>query len=67
MKKENESSVQGVLEEAAFILNKIRANKIKKLEKTKLTPEQEKILEDIERDINVCVTKLGLLLHAKEL
>ncbi len=67
MKKENESSVQGVLEETAFILNKIRINKIKNLEKTKLTPEQEKILEDIEKDINICVTKLGLLLHTKEL
>ncbi len=67
MKNRDESSVQRVLEEAVFILNEIRINKIKKLEETKLTPKQEKILEEIENDINACVTKLGLLLHAKEL
>ncbi len=67
MKKRDESSVQGVLEEVTFILNEIKQNKIKKLEETKLTPRQEKILEDIEKDINICVTKLGLLLHTKEL
>ncbi len=67
MKKDKESSVQAALEEAVFILNEIRINKVKKLEETKLTPKQEKILEEIENDINACVTKLGLLLHAKEL
>jgi len=67
MQKDNESSVQGVLENITFIMNEIRINKIKKLEETKLTPKQEKILEEIEKDMNSCITKLGLILHTKEL
>ena len=67
MQKDNESSVQGVLENITFIMNEIRINKIKKLEETKLTPKQEKILEEIEKDMNSCITKLGLILPTKEL
>ena len=64
---ENEESLQGVLEEVTFILNELRNKKLRLLEQSKLTPKQEEVLEDIEKDINVCVTKLGLVLHATEL
>ena len=66
MAKEN-NSVQKAAEEITFILNEIRNDKIKKLEGLKLTPAQEKVLTSIEKDINICVTKLGLLLHQTEL
>ena len=62
-----DKSVQKVLEEVSFILNEIRNEKVKKLEKTGLNTNQEKILIEIEKDINTCVTKLGLLLHSTEL
>jgi len=63
----SEKSIQKVLEETVFILNEIRNGKIKGMEKLKLTPAQEKILVSIEKDLNICVTKLGLLLHSTEL
>jgi len=63
----HQESLQGVLEEVTFILNELRNKKLKLLEQSKLTPKQEEVLEDIEKDINVCVTKLGLVLHATEL
>ena len=62
-----EESLQGVLEEVTFILNELRNKKLKLLERGKLTPQQEEVVEEIEKDINVCVTKLGLVLHATEL
>ena len=67
MRKKNEESIESVLEEVTFILNEIRNEKLKVLGKKKLTPSQEEIVEDIERDLEVCVTKLGLLLHPSEL
>lgn len=67
MKKGSESSVQKVLEEVTFSLNEIKQEKLKNLEKTKLTPQQEKILVDIEKELDICTTKLGLLLHPTEL
>ena len=63
----NERSAAVVLEDVTFILNEIRNTKFKDLEKSKLNSKQEKILEDIENDIKVCVTKLGKLLHTTEL
>lgn len=67
MKKDNENKIVSVLEDVTFILNEIKQTKLKSLESTKLTSKQEKILEDIAKDLNVCSTKLGLLLHPKEL
>jgi len=64
---ENESSIQAVLEDVTFILNEIKHKKFDSLRKTKITVQQEKIIEGVERDLDVCVTKIGLLLHAKEL
>ena len=66
-KKNNEKSVVTVLEDVTFILNEIKATKIKELEKTKLTPNQQKVVDNIKKDIDVCVTKLGLILHTSEL
>jgi len=63
----NERSVVAVLEDVTFILNEIRNNKFRKLEGTKLSSKQEEILENIEKDIEVCVTKLGKLIHMSEL
>jgi len=51
----------------SFILNEIKHKKFDSLRKTKITVQQEKIIEGVERDLDVCVTKIGLLLHAKEL
>ena len=67
MKKDSEKELAAVLEEVAFILNEIKQTKLKELEKTKLTARQEKIIEDIEKDLDVCATKLGLVLHTAEL
>lgn len=67
MKSKKESSIQSVLEDVSFILNEIKQTRLKNLEKSKLTPKQEKIIEDMEKDLNLCSTKLGLLLHPKEL
>lgn len=67
MAKNNESKVAAVLEEVTFILNEIKQEKLKDLEKTKLNSKQENILENIEKDLDTCSTKLGLLLHPKEL
>ena len=67
MASKEEKSVEVVLEDVTFILNKIRNVKFKDLEKTKLNSKQERILEDLERDIDVCVTKLGKVLHTTEL
>lgn len=66
-KQNNERSIAKVLEEITFILNEIRTTKLKDLEATKLTPKQEKIIESIEKDLNACTTKLGLILHTTEL
>ncbi len=63
----NEESVESVLEDVTLILNELRTEKLKSLEKTKLSPAQEKIVEDIEKDLEACVTKLGLILHTTEL
>lgn len=63
----NEKSVVAALEDVAFILNEIKHKKFQELRKTKLNPAQEKILTQIEKDIDVCVTKIGLLLHPTEL
>lgn len=67
MKKQKEESLQGVLEDVTQILNEMREESLRNLEKTGLNPKQEKIIESIEKDINVCVTKIGLVLHATEL
>ena len=63
----NEKSVVTVLEDVTFILNEVRNTKFKDLENTRLSPKQEKILDNIEKDLEVCVTKLGKLLHSSEL
>ncbi|HZX12067.1 MAG TPA: hypothetical protein VFE88_01265 [Candidatus Nanoarchaeia archaeon] len=60
-------SLQTVLEEVVFILNELRNEKLKALEKTKLSDGQEEILERIDRDLKACLTKLGLVLHPTEL
>ena len=65
MKKEN--TLIKVLEEVTFTLNEIRKEKLKKLEESKLSTKQEKIILEIERDLEISVTKLGLLLHLTEL
>ncbi len=62
-----DESVESVLENVVFILNEIRNRKFKNLRRLKLTPEQERALENIDKDIEVCLTKLGLLLHPGEL
>ena len=67
MKKQMGEDVQSVLEDVVFILNEVRKQRLKALEKTKLTAAQEKIVEGIEKDLQVCVTKVGLLLHPTEL
>jgi len=65
--KKGAEDLQGVIEDVTFILNNIRNKKFKQLEKTKLTEKQEEMLETIEKDLEVAVTKLGLVLHATEL
>lgn len=67
MGNKEEKSVAVVLEDVTFILNEIRNRKFKDLEKTKLNSNQEKILIDIEKDLNVCTTKIGKILHTVEL
>ena len=67
MTKRKEDSAESVLEEVSFILNEIRNEKLRMLEKTRLNSEQEKVLEEIQKDLKVVVTKLGLLLHSVEL
>ena len=67
MTKNGEKALAVVLEDVTFILNEIKQRKFRDLEGTKLTPKQEKILEDIGKDIDVCVTKLGKVLHSVEL
>ncbi|MBI2148478.1 hypothetical protein HYU23_02265 [Candidatus Woesearchaeota archaeon] len=67
MISKSEKSVAAVLEDVTFILNEVRNKKFKDLEETKLSPKQEKILNDIEKDLEVCVTKLGKVLHTTEL
>lgn len=67
MPNKKENSIATVLEDVTFMLNEIKQIKLKELEKTKLTSKQEKILENVEKDLDVCVTKIGLILHAKEL
>lgn len=67
MKNKKDNSIAIVLEDVTFMLNEIKQIKLKELEKTKLTSKQEKILEDVEKDLDTCVTKIGLMLHAKEL
>ena len=64
--KSNES-IQSVLEEVTFILNEIKQKKFRELRKLKLNVEQEKLIRNVENDLDVCVTKLGLLLHPTEL
>ena len=65
--KQKEESVQGVIEDVTYILNEIRNKKFQNLRKLKLNSTQEKAVEYIEKDLEVCVTKLGLLLHPTEL
>ena len=65
--KSKEETIVSVMEYTPFILNEIKATKIKELEKTKLTPNQQKVVDNIKKDIDVCVTKLGLILHTSEL
>lgn len=67
MARRKEESVETVIEDVTFILNELRLKKLKLLEETKLNVNQEKILEDIEKDLETAVTKLGLLLHPSEL
>ena len=67
MKKHKEESLQTVLEDVTQILNSIREDNLRNLEKIGLSSKQEKIIESIENDITVCVTKIGLVLHATEL
>jgi len=67
MKKQKEESLQTVLEDVTQILNSIREDNLRNLEKIGLSSKQEKIIESIENDITVCVTKIGLVLHATEL
>lgn len=67
MKNKKENNIATVLEDVTFMLNEIKQIKLKELEKTKLTPKQEKILEDVEKDLDICATKIGLILHTKEL
>ncbi len=67
MVKNSERDLAAVLEDVTFIINEIRVDKFKKLEKTKLTPKQEELLDNIEKDLEVCVTKLGKILHTTEL
>ncbi len=67
MKNKKENSIATVLEDVTFMLNEIKQIKLKELEKTKLTSKQEKILENVEKDLDACVTKIGLMLHTKEL
>lgn len=67
MKNKKENSIETVLEDVTFMLNEIKQIKLKELEKTKLTSKQEKILENVEKDLDACVTKIGLMLHTKEL
>ena len=59
--------IQSVLEDVTYILNELRNNKLKLLERKKLSSDEERLVEEIEKDLNVCVTKLGLLLHPTEL
>ena len=63
----NENNVTEVLEEVVHILNELKHKKFNELRKTKLISNQEKILQQTEKDIDVCVTKLGLILHTTEL
>lgn len=67
MEKNKEESVQAVLEEITFILNELRNKKLNLLEKTKLNMQQEEMVQEVRRDLEVCVTKLGLILHTTEL
>jgi hypothetical protein len=65
--KKKEESLQTVFEDVTYLLNNIRNEKFKVLEKTKLTPAQQKVLDNIEKDLEACVTKIGLVLHSTEL
>ena len=65
--KSKEETIVSVMEDTTFILNEIKATKSKELEKTKLTPNQQKVVDNIKKDIDVCVTKLGLILHTSAL
>ena len=67
MVKNNEKSVAIILEDVTFILNELKHRKFRDLETTKLNPKQEKMVEDIEKDLDVCVTKIGKILHTTEL
>ena len=62
-----EEDMQSVLEDVVFILNDVRRLKLKELEKMKLSPQQFEKLKEIDKDVRVCVTKLGLVLHPTEL
>ena len=67
MGKKSEEDLQGILEDAVFILNEVRSEKLKGLEKTKLSVKQVEMLQGIEKDLQVVVTKLGIVLHPTEL
>ena len=61
---EKENPIIKVLEEVTFTLNEVRNSKLKNL---KLNQEQAKVIEDVEKDLEEVITKIGLLLHPTEL
>ena len=65
MGKNNESSIAAELEDVIFTLNEIRHKRFQEIRKAKTKVEEEKIIEKIEKDIDVCVTKLGLIINPK--
>ena len=63
MAKNNiDTKLEAELEEVVFTLNEIRHKSFNELRKAKTKLEQEKVIEKMEKDIDVCVTKIGLYL-----
>ena len=63
MAKNNiDAKLEAELEEVVFTLNEIRHKRFQELRKAKTKLEQEKVIEKMEKDIDVCVTKIGLYL-----
>ena len=63
MAKNNiDTKLEAELEEVVFTLNEIRHKRFQELRKAKTKLEQEKVIEKMEKDIDVCVTKIGLYL-----
>ena len=67
MKKQKDESLQTIIEDVTNILNEIRNTKFKRLEITNLNSQQQRVVDDVEKDLVVCITKLGLVLHSTEL